>query len=149
MTVTGFHKKNFSWSKCPAFSVTYKQKSMVKCRIEALAAQGQFSLTDCSETNFMNQATGGIMIWQIDPNYEITELLGCGVYGTVCRARNVSTGQIVAIKRIDFSQVCFFRAQTHFRSAITRFCLGQHVIRTQRTSSLAPGNYDIAPSRSS
>ena len=78
---------------------------MVKCRIEALAAQGQFSLTDCSETNFMNQATGGIMIWQIDPNYEITELLGCGAYGTVCRARHVSTGEIVAIKRIDFSQV--------------------------------------------
>lgn len=101
--LTGFEEK-----KLAMFIVTCKQKSMVKCRIEALAAQGQFSLTDCSDSNFMNQTTGGIMIWQIDPNYEITELLGCGAYGTVCRARHVSTGEIVAIKRIDFSQVCCF-----------------------------------------
>ncbi len=79
---------------------------MVRCRIGALAAPGQFSLTDCNDINFLKQAPQGLMTWQIDPDYEITELLGCGVYGTVCRGRNISSGQIVAIKRIDVAQVC-------------------------------------------
>jgi hypothetical protein len=79
---------------------------MIPCRIEALEAPGQFSLSDCIDRYFLQQAPMGHMLWQLDPNYEITELLGCGTYGTVCRGRNKATGQIVAVKRIFMAQVC-------------------------------------------
>jgi serine/threonine protein kinase len=67
---------------------------------------GQPFLSDTSITNFHKQAPEGHMLWQIDPKYEISELLGCGVYGTVCRGRNRDTGQVVAIKRVCMAQVC-------------------------------------------
>ena len=69
-------------------------------------APSQFLLSDCTDANFLKQAPQGQMIWRNDPNYEILELLGCGVYGTVCRGRNLATGRVVAIKRIFMAQVC-------------------------------------------
>ena len=78
----------------------------MQCRVTPLEIPGQFLLSDCIHPNFLKQAPQGQIIWQNDPNYEITELLGCGVYGTVCRGRNRATGQVVAIKRIYMAQVC-------------------------------------------
>jgi len=76
----------------------------MQCRITPLDAPGQFLLSECTHINFVKQAPQGQMKWQNDPNYEITELLGCGVYGTVCKGRNRVTGQVVAIKRIYMAQ---------------------------------------------
>ena len=78
----------------------------MQCLITPLEAPGQFLLSDCTDANFLKQAPEGQMIWRNDPNYEILELLGCGVYGTVCRGRNLATGRVVAIKRIFMAQVC-------------------------------------------
>jgi serine/threonine protein kinase len=79
---------------------------MYQCRIAALETPGHFSLTDCTDINFLKQAPHGQMVWKIDPNYEITVLLGCGVYGSVCRGIHRPTGRTVAIKRIHMAQVC-------------------------------------------
>ena len=40
-------------------------------------------------------------IWkQVQSSYELKEIIGKGVYGTVMRAKNLKTGQDVAIKLI-------------------------------------------------
>ena len=109
--------------------------TMIRCRIVALETPGHFSLCDCINDQFLKQAPHGQMVWQIDPNYEITELLGCGSYGTVCRGRNISTGQIVAIKRIYMAQVCIARV---CGVLLIPFFPGRHAIGTKRISPHPP-----------
>ena len=38
--------------------------------------------------------------WKLGPDYKILKVLGSGTYGTVCKAQNTKTNQIVAVKRI-------------------------------------------------
>ena len=38
--------------------------------------------------------------WQVGPAYTVERILGTGSYGCVCRAIQVSTGKMVAIKRV-------------------------------------------------
>jgi serine/threonine protein kinase len=112
--------------------------AMIPCRIAALEAPGRFSLSDCIDKNFLQQATLGVMIWQVDPTYEILELLGCGTYGTVCRGRNIATGRVVAIKRIYMAQeVCMPKRVRVLVSKIPDCIFSGysfHAIRTQRVA---------------
>ena len=38
--------------------------------------------------------------WELGPDYKILKVLGSGTYGTVCKAQNLKTNQIIAVKRI-------------------------------------------------
>ena len=38
--------------------------------------------------------------WNLGPDYKILKVLGSGTYGTVCKAQNLKTNQIIAVKRI-------------------------------------------------
>lgn len=38
--------------------------------------------------------------WNLGPDYKILKVLGSGTYGTVCKAQNIKTNQIIAVKRI-------------------------------------------------
>ena len=38
--------------------------------------------------------------WKLGPDYIILKVLGSGTYGTVCKAQNLKTNQIIAVKRI-------------------------------------------------
>jgi len=38
--------------------------------------------------------------WKLGPDFKILKVLGSGTYGTVCKAQNLKTNQIVAVKRI-------------------------------------------------
>ena len=106
----------------------------MQCQIAALAP-GQFSIADFDDPNFRKQSAQGAMIWQIGMDYEITAILGCGAYGTVCRGRKISTGQIVAIKRIYLAQVCSHSLA--FALLRIPFFAGQHVIGTEGTVAFA------------
>ena len=117
----------------------------MQCRITPLDAPGQFLLSECTHINFLKQAPQGQMKWQNDPNYEITELLGCGVYGTVCKGRNRVTGQVVAIKRIYMAQVCSGSRGLACDCWLIPVVAGQHVLRTQRVPSITARNHHTAP----
>ena len=108
----------------------------MQCQIVALAP-GQFSIADFDDPNFRKQSAQGAMIWQIGMDYEITAILGCGAYGTVCRGRKISTGQIVAIKRIYLAQVCCCSHNLAFELLRIPFFAGQLVIGTEGTVAFA------------
>jgi hypothetical protein len=81
----------------------------MECCITPLETPGHFLISDCTNVNFVKQASQGQMLWQIHPNYDISQLLGCGTYGTVCRGQNRTTGQVVAIKRVYMARVVLSR----------------------------------------
>uniref|UniRef100_A0A0G4ICS0 Protein kinase domain-containing protein n=1 Tax=Chromera velia CCMP2878 TaxID=1169474 RepID=A0A0G4ICS0_9ALVE len=86
--------------------------------------------TDQIEPPRYHHQTVGQFTFVLDPKYRLVELAGQGAYGTVCVARNVESGEMVAVKKFDNAFDHFtFTKRTLRELRILRHLRHENVIR--------------------